>query len=149
MTVVTYWWQISNQKNKDNQRGYSLHNGQQYNTVLLREDVYKRQLPCRPNKLPCRLGRSVWLRRGRRGRCRRRPPRRLRCRRQTLPLRSIELRSSAPFRVRAVAASRRSLPPWHTHRRSARERLLRSYHGLGSFRYRDGSRRECDARGAR
>ena len=45
------------------------------------------------------------------------PPRRLRCRRQTLPLRSIELRSSAPFRVRAVAASRRSLPPWHTHRR--------------------------------
>ena len=52
-----------------------------------------------------------------RGRCHRRPPRRLRCRRQTLPLRRIELRSSAPFRVRAVAASRRSLPPWHTHRR--------------------------------
>ncbi len=45
------------------------------------------------------------------------PPRRLRCRRQTLPLRRTELRSSAPFRVRAVAASRRSLPPWHTHRR--------------------------------
>lgn len=59
----------------------------------------------------------VWLRRRRRGRCHRRPPRRLRCRRQTLPLRRIELRSSAPFRVRAVAASRRSLPPWHTHRR--------------------------------
>ena len=44
---------------------------------------------------------------GETGRCHRRRPR-LRCRRQTLPLRRIELQSSALFRVRAVAASRRS-----------------------------------------
>lgn len=73
-------------------------------------------------------------------------PAALRCRRQTLPLRSIELRSSAPFRVRAVAASRRSLPPWHTHRRCWACRAGRARPGPDVWKPLRLVRRRCSAR---